>query len=250
VPADTGQVPAASALPEHGATSRFSQALELVSLVAAAALVLANGARFATHPAQLSAGVALAVIAGVVLADFASGIVHWLADTWGSESLPVLGPRFIRPFRVHHVNPEDLLSRSFLDCNGDVAMLAAPLLALALWVPLDTHSGACCASLFAALGTASLPTNQIHQWAHQPRPPRAVAWLQARGLILSRAAHARHHTAPYASHYCITTGWCNSALAALGFWRGLERAISRVTGLEACSDERVFAERPLRDCRS
>ena len=30
------------------------------------------------------------------------------------------------------------------------------------------------------------PTNQVHQWAHMPSPPRLVRWLQARGVILGR----------------------------------------------------------------
>ena len=33
---------------------------------------------------------------GILFADFMSGIVHWIADTWGSLEVPLIGPTFIR----------------------------------------------------------------------------------------------------------------------------------------------------------
>ena len=178
-------------------------------------------------------------LSALLLADFASGLVHWGADTWGSERMPVLGRRFLHPFRVHHLNPDDILRRGFVDLNGDVALLSLPLLLGGLLIPLSDVAGRLATVFCVALAACSLPTNQIHQWAHRSQAPPWVGWLQRRGLILSRERHALHHAAPYTTHYCITTGWCNRALTRAGFFPRLEGWISRLTGLVPRSDEEV-----------
>lgn len=179
----------------------------------------------------------IALAAGVTLADFASGLLHWAADTWGRADLPVIGPRILVPFRVHHLNPNDFRRRTFLDTNGDIAALSiVPLLAL-LWVPLDEDGGPAVAVAGLGFCAPGGPTNQIHQWAHMPQPSRLVVLLQRAGLLLQPRAHARHHWCPYARDYCITTGWCNRPLEAIGFFRRLERAVTGVTGAVPRQDE-------------
>lgn len=184
-----------------------------------------------------------AFIAGVLLADFWSGLVHWSADTWGRDDLPVVGPRLLVPFRVHHVNPDDFLRRDFVDTNGDLAAIAiGPLAALAL-MPLDETWQRVAAIAGVGLCGGATMTNQIHQWAHMPSPPRLVRLLQGAGLILGRRAHAVHHDRPYDAHYCITTGWCNRPLEAIGFFRTLERSITRVTGMRPRHDDQRYEHR-------
>jgi ubiquitin-conjugating enzyme E2 variant len=224
-------------LPKHDVMGPVTRALELGSIAAAVALVLLNALRLAGEPRLLAWWLPFALAAGAIAADFVSGLVHWAADTWGRDSLPFIGPRFLRPFRIHHVNPEDILERDFIDCNGDVALLACPVLLGAALTSLSEELGCALSVFLAAFGTVSLPTNLVHQWAHRPDRPRVVAWLQRRGLILSRAVHAGHHTAPHTTRYCIATGWCNSTLEAIGFFPALERVISALTGLRPRSDE-------------
>jgi ubiquitin-conjugating enzyme E2 variant len=199
--------------------------------------------RLVTTLEILSWHLPLVALAGVLSADLASGLVHWAADTWGSEKLPFLGRRFLRPFRVHHVNPDDFLRRSFVDTNRDVSLLLIPILAGARWIPLESGPGPLMAVYVTSFAVASWPTNQVHQWAHRPAPPRLVAVLQKRGLLLSRAAHQEHHTPPHTTHYCIALGWLNGPLAALRVFATLDRLVRTLTGVSPRRDEASFSAR-------
>ena len=172
---------------------------------------------------------------GIGAADFASGLVHWSADTWGRADFPIVGPRLLVPFRVHHVNPDDFLRRRFLDTNGDLATVAVPALAGPAGRSRSTPRGsmsslaipdsACC-----ALGGM---TNQIHQWAHMATPPAIVRSLQPQACCCGRAARQDITGACTTRGYCITTGWCNLPLEAIRFFRRLENVITRLSGLGA-----------------
>lgn len=214
--------------------------LAVAAMATGAALLAWNVYRLSLAPARLSWWQVPVAAAGMVAADFLSGLIHWAADTWGSESAPVVGRRFLRPFRVHHVNPDDFLRRRFIDANGDVALLIAPVLAALSALPLDTEPGVTAAVFLSSSSAVGLLTNQIHQWAHMPSPPSIIRVLQAFRLILTPGAHAEHHRPPYAANYCITTGWCNRPLAAIGFFARLERTITRLTGLVPRHDEAAF----------
>ena len=229
-----------ASLPGHDAIVGLTRTVEICSLVAALALLAANLVHVFTAGLLLHWWAPLLVSAAAVGADFVSGLVHWTADTWFSETMPVLGRRFLRPFRVHHVNPEDFLRRDVIDCNGDVAMLNIPILVAALVMPVTTQSGAAVSLALATFAAAALPTNQVHQWAHMPVPPAPVQWLQRHGLILSGEDHAWHHREPYVTNYCIATGWCNRWLSAVNFFPVCERLVTRVLGLEPRADEKAF----------
>ena len=221
-----------SGLPTHDEVGPGQRAFELSSIAAAGSLLVYQVFRLAVMPPGVTRWQAMAVAGGIVSADLASGLVHWIADTWGSETMPLLGRRFVRPFRVHHVNPHDFLRRDFIDTNGDVSALVLPALVSASCVPLDTAVGACMATYLAAFAAAGWLTNQVHQWAHMPYLPRGVRWLQDRGIILGRLAHLQHHWPPYATNYCIATGWLNRPLAAVGFFTKLEWLVTFITGLQ------------------
>ena len=199
-------------LPKHDVMGAWTRALEAGSIAAAVALVALNAARFAAEPRLLAWWLPLVLAAGALAADFASGIVHWTADTWGRESLPVFGIRFLRPFRIHHVNPDDLVRARLhrLQRRRGAARLPAAARRRG-WSRSSRSCSGRPACFTAAFGAVSLPTNQVHQWAHHAAARRASSpGCSGAAVILSRAAARGPPRAPYTTRYCIATGWCNS----------------------------------------
>lgn len=220
--------------------TRAQRLFSIASIAAAISLLAMVIVRVASH-IDVSWWTVPALLAGVAIADFASGIVHWGADTWGNDDLPVIGRRLLKPFRLHHVDPDDFLRRSFIDANGDVAFVTIPALFTLLVLPLHTTYAASIVVCGLGLCGVGMWTNQIHQWAHMPAPPAPVRWLQRRGVLLGHLEHAAHHAGTFDRHYCITTGWWNRPLEAVEFFRRLESAITRVTGARPREDDRRYA---------
>lgn len=223
-------------MPALAAPATYQRVLWALWILTATCLVVVNASRVWRH-VDWSWWIPLTMLLGVAAADFSSGLVHWAADTWGRSDLPLIGPRFLVPFRVHHINPDDFLSRAFLDTNGDAAALTIPVLVGLLRLPMDTVETHALVLFGVAFCAAGGMTNQIHQWAHSPAPPAPICALQHVGLLLSRGDHATHHDRPYDAHYCITTGWCNRPLEVIGFFRRLEAGITRMTGAQPREDE-------------
>lgn len=181
---------------------------------------------------------AAGVLLGLVCGDFVSGLVHWAADTYGEEQTPVIGRSLVKPFRIHHVRPSEICEHDLVETIGNTCILAAPPLALILYVATygETSAPASFAVFTAAVTIGvTVATNQFHKWAHQDEPPRVVRALQSARLILHPAQHREHHTAPFETSYSITNGWLNPLLNRLGFFRRLEAAL-RALGIRPSRD--------------
>lgn len=177
--------------------------------------------------------VALICVLGYLMADFVSGFVHWLGDTWGSVSTPVIGKLFIRTFREHHVDQAAITHHGFTETNGSNCLASAVLL-LPVMIAVMTVASSNVLSVFVlfvwATALGLFATNQFHKWAHRSSRPAVITWLQRHRLILSPEHHAIHHASPYDRYYCITVGWMNPILARLKFFPRLEVILSRLTG--------------------
>jgi hypothetical protein len=198
--------------------ARSHRALEMCGLALGAALT-ATTATLALRALPVGGGwlAALACFAGLCLADFISGLVHFCADTYGSPTLPIFGG-FVRTFREHHADQIDITRHDFVETNGDVCIFSSPVHFALLFMIEDPFALSCVFGLFVG----SYTNSQVHKWAHSPERPAFVRLLQRARLCLSPAHHSRHHTGPHLTHYCITNGWMNSLLDGIGFFRKLE----------------------------
>lgn len=172
--------------------------------------------------------ITLAIPLGVIGGDFISGLVHWAADTYGSEDTPVIGASLVKPFRLHHLYPRDICTHGLVETTGNVCILAVPVLSACLYLMwLLPESGLVAFSVFSFTLTAAatVATNQFHKWAHQESPSSFARWLQRKRLVLEPQHHKRHHTRPFDVNYCITNGWLNPLLNKVKFFRRLEATL-------------------------
>lgn len=217
--------------------SRGIRAFEIASITVWVLGVAVGVWRLAPAAVQYPWLAIAAAMTGFLAADFISGFVHWLADTWGSVDMPVIGKALLRPFREHHVDPKAITHHDFVETNGNNCFSSLPGVALIAFVdPVGPWSFfGLTAMLFTV--TFVLLTNQAHKWAHEDNPPALVALLQKLNLLLPPAHHDVHHTAPYNKYYCITVGWLNRPLQLLRFFQTLERMVTATTGIIPRKDD-------------
>jgi plasmanylethanolamine desaturase len=167
------------------------------------------------------------LLLGLVCGDLVTGLVHWAADTYCEEETPLIGRSLVKPFREHHLRPNEICEHGIIETVGNTCILAVPVLSLLLWLTTYVNSALpAFASFVAALTVGvTVATNQFHKWAHADVPPMAARLLQRAGIILSHEHHRSHHTAPFEASYAITNGWLNPLLDRTRFFRLLESAL-------------------------
>jgi hypothetical protein len=202
---------------------------DFVSVAAFATVWGALAVRLVTEapaPVWGLAGV-LALLPGYALADAASGLLHWFADSFFEEDAPVLGRLLIAPFREHHRDAKGITHHGFLEvCGNNCAACLALLVPLWLLLPAGALAPLGAATALALLLVTTFfvfATNGFHRWAHTDEVPAPIGWLQRRGWILSPEQHALHHSGDHDRAYCVTSGWLNAVFDGTGVLRGISQ---------------------------
>lgn len=190
----------------------------------------------------------VSALAGICSADFASGVVHWAADTWGTVESPIIGPGLLRPFREHHIDPTSICRHDFIETNADCFTICVPFVGYSVYkfytYAPDQIAGTYNFEMYVFfLACFVTMTNELHKWSHTYFGlPKWITLLQDYGVILPRIHHRQHHVSPHEINYCITTGWLNPLLEAINFWRTAEYIITKVTGAIPRSDDMKWSK--------
>ncbi len=159
------------------------------------------------------------VLCCILIADFLTGLIHWIEDTYGVPAWWLIGGPVIEPNILHHSDPLHFTMSSVLMRNYQpFAIAAASVLALAA-------AGFGSWQLALTISLASMG-NEVHAWAHKRPTSSLIRLLQQMKLVISPEQHARHHRRPYDVCFCTLTNWVNPILDALRFWEGLELTIA------------------------
>ena len=150
----------------------------------------------------------------VIVQDFLSAVLHIWLDRLGTPSTPVVG-RMVAGFRRHHAEPAAIVGHGAVGNLTDTAWFSLLMALLAFGVPLEHWAARFAAEVLLGVSVFSLVTQQVHAFAHHPRPPGWVRLLQRCRVMIPPHVHARHHRGTHDSHYAVLNGWTNSLIDRL-----------------------------------
>jgi hypothetical protein len=157
------------------------------------------------------------VVGAYLTADFISGAVHWIEDTYNVANL------FICSNRYHHVKPCAMVGAGLWHTIDTSVYLTLPLCVVN---HVTVQSFFCyMVLLFGSFA------NLVHKWAHTQSTelPWVVVALQRTGILCSARHHRQHHQVD-TTCYCAMTNFLNPVLDSLNVWRLLENVICAATG--------------------
>lgn len=161
----------------------------------------------------------------ILAADFFTGFIHWLEDTFWTEKTPFIGKWLIQPNELHHRKPSAFLANSWWQSCYDAILVGILILTAAFLL----HDLSWELWLFVLV---SINATQVHKFSHQPqsRLPSMIRFLQKIHLIQNSRHHVRHHMGENNSHYCLITPLLNPILDKIYFWKFMESILEPILG--------------------
>jgi ubiquitin-conjugating enzyme E2 variant len=161
----------------------------------------------------------------ILAADFFTGFIHWLEDSFWTEETPFLGKWLIQPNELHHRKPTAFLTGNWWQSSYDAILVGVVILIVA-WL---LHHLNWEMWLFVLV---SMNATQIHKYSHQSQSklPRAIRWLQRMRIIQNSRHHVKHHQGIHNSHYCLITPIMNPILDITRFWKFAEYILKPLLG--------------------
>jgi Lipid desaturase domain len=170
------------------------------------------------------------VLVGYLIADFASGLVHWGMDTWFSEA--VFG-RAIAIAREHHTHPQHILAYGFIEHATLGSAPSAVFIGLAVLI-----TAGCAISplsyffmiIWLITSTCLFFGTNFHNLGHMRSRSAFIRVAQKMHLVISPKHHWVHHCEGQIVRYCVINGWANYLCDRLRVWRALEWLVQMMTG--------------------
>jgi len=162
----------------------------------------------------------------ILIADFISGIGHWLEDTYGNPNIKY-GASIVHANIEHHSTPRSFLGRTYWYRNNSLIIFFTLIPVIAFLIGWGSWE-----LTFTCLLLSQ--TNEIHAFAHRKKSetPKLILCLQEMGFLQSSRHHAVHHQRPYQYRMCIITNFLNPILDGLKFWHFMELVILKIFNLK------------------
>ncbi|TCO15712.1 TMEM189-like protein [Kribbella steppae] len=200
---------------------------------AVCAIGLIHALRYADLSWTHTAWALCALVTATYLADLASGILHWMFDTWFDETRGAVR-RMVLLVREHHIYPQRIFRyglkqefglMSWFGLLGASPAIAASILGAGL--PSDVRFALAIAGASYSIELAF--SLELHKIGHIFKPGRTIKALQFAHLILSPEHHMKHHSREHDNNYCLVNGWADATLGRIGLFRTLEQIVSTAT---------------------
>lgn len=179
------------------------------------------------------------IISAYLMADFLTGIYHWIKDTYFGPFTPFIGKKLIWSSRLHHIRPRYVIEFS------DWELFSSSAKWTLLWMGPFFYFTGITIFMVTLLITISL-NDVIHKYAHMfdiERPIWATI-MQKIYIFQSHDEHHLHHISPHEINYCPITPYVNIILEKIDFWKKIEFFIEKYLGIKPRAKEYDFIEDP------